>query len=85
MLCVPAQGRLLPMLALGQALIQRGHQLTLLGRERMEPAVRATGIDFINLDAARSNHPHLRKACMHTLGRIGCSNTVHNMIQPPPS
>ena len=70
MLCVPAQGRLLPMLALGQALIQRGHQLTLLGRERMEPAVRATGIDFINLDAARSKHPHLSRHRSSALRRF---------------
>lgn len=47
------------MLALGQQLVQRGHQVTLLGRERMAAQVEATQIEFVNLDEIESSQPDL--------------------------
>lgn len=61
MLCVPAQGRLLPMLAVGQQLMKRGHEVTVLGRERMQAQVDAAGIGFVNLDDTNPGQSSLGK------------------------
>lgn len=70
MLCVPVQGRMFPMLAVGRRLIERGHQLTFIGRDRIAAQVKAAGIEFINLDDAISDQPGLAEHKTSALRRF---------------
>ena len=49
-LCHPARGRLYPMLAIGRALAERGHQVTATGHRSTIELIRSCGLDAIQVD-----------------------------------
>ena len=59
MLCVPAKGRLFPMLAIARALLASGHRVTLIGRARMASEAQAAEVDFVDLDSVPFEGPSL--------------------------
>ena len=49
-LCHPARGRLYPMLAIGRALAERGHQVTATGHRSTIELIRSSGLNTIQVD-----------------------------------
>ena len=49
-LCHPARGRLYPMLAMGRALAERGHQVTVVGHRSTIELIRSCGLNAIQVD-----------------------------------
>ena len=58
------------MLAVGRRLIERGHQVTFIGREIIATHVKSAGIDFINLDEILSDRPGLAQHQTSALRRF---------------
>jgi UDP:flavonoid glycosyltransferase YjiC (YdhE family) len=79
MICLAAQGRLLPMLAVARELLRRGHELTFYGPQVVRGHVDAAGVEFVDRErfaAGRSlegcgRSSLLRRALPALLRRIG--------------
>ena len=54
-LCHPARGRLYPMLAIGRALAERGHQVTATGHRSTIELIRSSGLNTIQVDLDRED------------------------------
>ena len=50
-LCHPARGRLYPMIAMGRALSNRGHQVTVVGHQATLDLIESSGLDVLQVDA----------------------------------
>lgn len=79
---IGSAGDINPFLAVGSALLQRGHQVTLLANPYFEPATRAVGLDFEPLGDFLSPHEFARDN-PQCFGRfLGPWHLIHQWLVP---